>query len=54
MSDVYKENGYKNRVDYLNCLADDNGIDPYIVFTLADMLGENEDFDGLVSEIEDM
>ena len=29
------------------------GIDKYIVFSLADLLGSIEDFDGLVSSLED-
>jgi hypothetical protein len=50
---VYVENGYKNRKDYLESLSDDYGVDESVVFALADMLGSNEDFDGLVSELED-
>jgi hypothetical protein len=49
----YAAYGYKNRDDYLNTLADDMGIDGFAVHMIADMLGENEDFDGLVSELED-
>ena len=50
---VYQENGYKNRADYLDCLASDMGIDPAMVNAAADMLGPNEDFDGLVTSLED-
>lgn len=50
---VYQENGYKNRKDYLNCLADDYGVDVDTVYALAGVLGANEDFDGLVSALED-
>jgi len=50
---VYIENGYKDREDYLLNLADDFGLDYYMVSAMADMLGENEDFDGLVAELED-
>ena len=50
---VYIENGYENRQDYLECLADDNGISIDEVLMMADLLGESEDFDGLVSMIED-
>lgn len=49
----YTEKGYKNRADYLNNLADEYGVDKYTVYALADVLGPNEDFDGLVSELED-
>lgn len=50
---VYELNGFKNREEYLENLADEYGIDFDTVFFLADILGENEDFDGLVSELED-
>jgi hypothetical protein len=49
----YINNGYENRGDYLKSLADDYGIDQMIVNELAGMLGASEDFDGLVSELED-
>jgi len=51
---VYQENGYKSRRDYLECLADDMGIDLETVLMLASILGPNEDFDGLVTSLEDM
>ncbi len=47
------ENGYKDRRDYLENLALDMGIDRSIVFSLASLLGSVEDFDGLVSSLED-
>ena len=47
---IYQENGYANRDDYLNCLSEDYGIS---IDSLAEMLGENEDFDGLVCALED-
>ena len=50
---IYEDNGYKNRKDYLESLSSDMGIDKYIVFSLADLLGSIEDFDGLVSSLED-
>ena len=53
MENLYIENGYKNRKDYLENLASDMGIDKEIVFSLASMLGSIEDFDGLVSSLED-
>lgn len=51
--DIYIEMGYKDRIDYLKCLADDYGVPYSVVRTLADLLGENEDFDGLVTSLED-
>jgi hypothetical protein len=51
---IYQENGYENRKAYLIDLADSYGLDQSIVFALADMLGINEDFDGLVNALEDI
>jgi hypothetical protein len=51
---VYQREGYANRSEYLQSLADDFGVDLSTVQALADVLGPNEDFDGLVSELEDM
>ena len=51
---IYVENGYKDRRDYLNSLAEEYNIDPSMVFAAADLLGESEDFDGLISTLEDM
>lgn len=51
---IYKENGYDSREDYLECLAEDNDVDLGTVLVMADTLGPNEDFDGLVSIIGDM
>jgi hypothetical protein len=53
MDNVYTANGYKNRKDYLECLASDFGLDRELVFSLASMLGSGEDFDGLVTSLED-
>ena len=50
---VYERNVYKDRKDYLNNLADDRGIDPMAVDEISDVLGESEDFDGLMSALED-
>lgn len=51
---IYKENGFENRKEYLEDLADTYGIDVQTVFTLASILGSNEDFDGLVCALEDL
>ena len=50
---IYQENGYADRDDYLTCLSEDYGVSIESVYSLAEMLGENEDFDGLVSALED-
>lgn len=53
MRDVYKENGYENREDYLKALASDYDVRLSVVISLADVLGPEEDFDGLINELED-
>jgi len=45
---VYTDNGYEDREDYLNSLAHYWRIDRTAVYMIADMLGESEDFDGLI------
>ena len=50
---VYTYNGYKNRREYLNSLAEDYDVDRKTVHRMAELLGENEDFDGLITELED-
>lgn len=48
---VYQEHGYDSRADYLQALADEHGQDA--LETLSCVLPPDEDFDGLVSELED-
>lgn len=50
---IYQQNGYYNREDYLRCLSEDWNIPLTTVKMLADILGPNEDFDGLVVALED-
>ena len=50
---IYTDNGYDDRRDYLRNLADETGADLGTVYMLADVLGPNEDFDGLVTSLED-
>ena len=50
-SNPYTDNGYSSRADYLAQLCDEYPAD--VVHTLADLLGETEDFDGLVTMLED-
>ena len=52
---IYRENGYDGREDYLSCLAEDYGLDlEDQVRPMAELLGPDEDFDGLVSMLEDI
>lgn len=50
---VYQENGFQNRKEYLESLCIEYNAPRESVFLLAQMLGPNEDFDGLVTTIED-
>lgn len=57
MSNIYVENGFKDRDDYrayLKELADDYGVELSTVRGLASMLGPSEARDGLVSHLEDI
>jgi hypothetical protein len=51
---VYKENGFNNRADYLNSIAEEYGVDANAVYQVAQLLGSSEDFDGLISMVQDM
>lgn len=51
--DIYVQQGYKDRHDYLHALAEVLEVDPRTVFQVAAMLGASEDFDGLVTTLED-
>ena len=51
---IYTDEGYTSRRDYLENLADDYGVNRETVFALAAMLGRSEDFDGLVTTVEDI
>jgi hypothetical protein len=51
VENVYQQHGFANRKAYLEDLAQE--YDRQTVFTLADLLGPNEDFDGLVTSLED-
>lgn len=51
---VYVRNGYENRKHYLKELADAHELPLSTVWMLADLLGPSEDFDGLVTSLEDM
>jgi hypothetical protein len=52
--DIYQAKGFENRRAYLESLAEDFGIDKRTVFAVASVLGKSEDFDGLVSGLEDI
>jgi hypothetical protein len=50
---IYQENGYRNRKEYLNELSEIYDQPLSLVYGLANMLGEIEDFDGLLIALED-
>ena len=43
----------KDRVAYLKGLASDYGIPEETVFAVAEILGPNEDYDGLIAMLDD-
>lgn len=49
----YEEQGYIDREDYLSCMSEDYGVPLHQVQALANLLGPSEDFDGLISALED-
>ena len=49
----YQEDGAIDRFGYLESLAADHGVEFDVVRTLVDVLGPEEDFDGLVTSLED-
>lgn len=53
MNTLYEEHGCSNRKEYLESLAEDFGVDIDNVRAIADLYGPSEDFDGLVTELED-
>ena len=54
MENIYKEEGYENRKEYLKSLSEDYGVNYEEVLMLAQILGPSEDFDGLVNSLEDI
>ena len=50
---IYEREGYESRKDYLNSLAADLGVSRKAVYEMASLLGSNEDFDGLVTMLQD-
>ena len=50
---VYQLNGYTDRANYLTDLAQQMNVPLNVVVSVAELLGPNEDFDGLVSAVQD-
>jgi hypothetical protein len=53
MTNIYQQNGHVSREAYLESLAEDYEVSIRNVHMLADLLGPDEDFDGLVTSLED-
>lgn len=53
VADIYKHRGFANRQDYINCVAVEYELDVDRVRAVADLLGPEEDFDGLLSACAD-
>ena len=51
--DRYKEDGCEDRAEYLENLVIEHGISLREIMALADLLGPEEDFDGLVTTLQD-
>lgn len=52
--DVYSQHGFDSRQEYLEDLADQYDVDMETVMTIAELYGPEEDFDGLVSALQDI
>ena len=52
-NNIYVENGFDDRNAYMEYLADLNGIPVSYVWDIANVLGQEEDFDALVTTLDD-
>lgn len=50
---LYQERGYTDRLDYLKGIAEEHNVPLNVVVSVADLMGDGEDFDGLVSAVQD-
>ena len=50
-NNIYLDNGFASRAAYLKSLTEEYPAN--IVYLLANLFGPSEDFDGLVSQLED-
>ena len=50
---IYTDNGFENRAEYFEDLAVTYEVPLETVKYFASLLGKNEDFDGLICELED-
>lgn len=50
---IYQQQGYESRTEYLQSVAEDFGCSLGTVLQIAQVLGPSEDFDGLITNLED-
>lgn len=50
---IYQQHGYASRREYLESLAEEYEVPLEIVLAGAQLLGPEEDFDGLITALED-
>lgn len=48
---IYQSNGYENREDYLKTVAEAYNVPLSLVKDLATLMGEKEDFRGLIDAV---
>ena len=51
---IYQDKGFVDRNDYLICLSQEYNVPFNVVMDLASILGKSEDFNGLISVLEDI
>ena len=51
---IYQERGFKSRTEYLEFLAEEYNVPLDVVRLLADTLGPEEDFDALLTSLDDV
>lgn len=54
MADIYIDQGFSSREAYLEDLANTYGVPLDTVMALANLLGPDEDFDGLITALEEL
>ena len=53
VTNIWQEHGYTGRRQYLKSLADEYDVEYLTVLTLANTLGQDEDFDMLLDSLEE-
>jgi len=51
---IYQKHGYDSRCEYFQCLAEKYNVDAQEVFEIADALGEDEEFTGLITHLKNL